>query len=88
MTPFRQAVFAVVKQIPSGSTMTYGEVAAKAGYPGAARAVGSALKTNFDPAIPCHRVIPATGGIGEYNRGVAEKRTRLKAEGAPIADVV
>jgi|GEM_PF-1802797 O-6-methylguanine DNA methyltransferase len=54
---FRQKVFAVVRKIPRGNVLTYKEVARHVGSPRAFRAVGSALKTNFDPRIPCHRVI-------------------------------
>ncbi len=62
--------------------MTYKQVAAKAGSPGASRAVGSILKTNFDPKIPCHRVIRSDGGMGGYNRGgVTKKLEILKKEG-------
>ncbi|MDP3957836.1 MAG: MGMT family protein, partial [bacterium] len=46
------------------------------------RAVGSILKKNFDPAIPCHRVIKSDGSLGEYNRGVSEKARKLRVEGA------
>ena len=63
--------------------MTYAEVARRAGSPGAARAVGSVMKKNFDPAIPCHRVIRSDGSLGQYNRGGTEaKASKLRAEGA------
>lgn len=61
--------------------MTYGEVARRAGKPGAARAVGNILSKNYDPKIPCHRVIRADGGMGGYNRGVNKKIDLLKKEG-------
>ncbi len=70
----------VVSKIPKGKTLTYGEVAMKAGNRKAARAVGAIMSTNYDPAVPCHRVIRSDGGLGGYNRGVAKKRTLLKAE--------
>lgn len=54
---FAQKVRAVVAKIPRGSTMTYGEVARRAESPRAARAVGSLMSKNFNPTIPCHRVI-------------------------------
>ena len=82
---FKQKVFVVVKEIPRGSVLTYKEVAEKVGSPRAFRAVGSALKTNFDPKIPCHRVIKSDGGLGNYNRGGAsQKRKILFAEGAKV----
>lgn len=82
MKTFTEKVLAVVKRIPKGKTLSYGEVARRAGNPGAARAVGSILKKNFDPAVPCHRVIRSDGSLGEYNRGVAEKERKLREEGA------
>jgi O-6-methylguanine DNA methyltransferase len=86
MTDFKQKVFAVVRKIPAGKVMTYKEVAAKAGHPNASRAVGGILATNFDPNIPCHRVIRSDGGMGGYNRGIENKLNILKKEGA-IKDI-
>lgn len=73
----------VVKSIPRGSVMTYGEVAYKAGRPGAARAVGTIMSKNDDMSVPCHRVIRSDGKIGEYNglRGKKTKEELLIAEG-------
>lgn len=82
VTAFRDAVFAVVRLIPEGKTRTYREVAAAAGSPRASRAVGNALNTNYDPAIPCHRVVRSDGTPGGYNRGADQKKKRLQAEGA------
>lgn len=83
MTPFMKKVFAVVAKIPKGQVMTYAGVAKKAGVPGASRAVGTALSKNYDPKIPCHRVIRSDGKIGQYNRGgPSAKRAILKKEGA------
>ncbi|HET8580947.1 MAG TPA: MGMT family protein [Candidatus Paceibacterota bacterium] len=82
---FAERVRAVVRAIPQGETMTYGQVAAAAGHPGAARAVGSIMRRNYDPSVPCHRVIRANGTLGEYNRGgPEEKRRKLIAEGVPF----
>jgi O-6-methylguanine DNA methyltransferase len=82
---FADEVRSVVRTIPKGKTMTYGQVAAKAGHPGAARAVGGIMKANFDPTVPCHRVIRSDGTIGEYNRGgPSAKRALLIKEGADI----
>ena len=78
---FKNNVFAVVRKIPHGKVLTYQEVARRAGRPKAYRAVGNILTKNFDPKIPCHRVIRADGELGGYNRGAAEKRRRLKKEG-------
>lgn len=82
---FADKVREVVRAIPKGRTMTYGEVAAYAGSPGAARAVGSIMKHNYDPSVPCHRVVRSDGRVGEYNRGGAEaKKKILIKEGAEI----
>ncbi len=81
-TDFSIRVYEVVRHIPRGKVMTYGEVARAAGSPGAARAVGTVLSQNYDPAIPCHRVIRSDGRLGHYNRGVARKREILIEEGA------
>ena len=81
MLTFHEKAFAVVRKIPRGKVLTYQEVARRAGRPKAYRAVGNILTTNFDPKIPCHRVIRADGQLGGYNRGEAEKRKRLKKEG-------
>jgi len=60
--------------------MTYKEVAAKAGKPRAWRAVGNILNKNYDPAIPCHRVICSDGRLGGYNRGMSQKLRLLRKE--------
>ena len=79
---FKEKVYAVVKKIPKGKVLTYGEVAKRVGKPGAARAVGTVLSQNFDHQIPCHRVIRSDGKIGNYNRGGSlAKKKILKKEG-------
>jgi len=82
MKSFAEKVLAVVKKIPKGKMMTYASVARQAGSPGASRVVGSILKKNFDPDIPCHRVIRSDGSLGEYNRGASEKERKLREEKA------
>jgi methylated-DNA-[protein]-cysteine S-methyltransferase len=83
LDPFAERVRAVVRTITKGKTMTYKEVAMRAGNAGAARAVGTIMKNNYDETVPCHRVICSDGKIGEYNRGGPEKkRALLRAEGA------
>jgi methylated-DNA-[protein]-cysteine S-methyltransferase len=84
LPPFQQKVFAVVRTIPAGETLSYGEVAAAAGSPGAARAVGQALGRNPYPiVIPCHRVLAAGGRIGGFTAtgGISVKQRMLAAEG-------
>lgn len=78
---FANRVRNAVRQIPRGETRSYGEVASAIGYPGAARAVGQVMKNNYDPTVPCHRVIRADGTLGGYNRGEACKRQILLEEG-------
>lgn len=78
---FREIVLAIVKNIPAGKVLTYKKVAEKAGRPKAYRAVGNILTKNYDPAIPCHRVIRSDGKLGGYNRGEINKQKKLKAEG-------
>ena len=81
---FKAKVLAVVKAIPKGETMTYGEVAKLSGNPAAARVVGALMRQNKDKRIPCHRVV-ASKGLGGYNglRGNS-KATILKKEGVII----
>jgi O-6-methylguanine DNA methyltransferase len=85
MTTFTEKVKAVVRQIPKGSVMSYTQVAEKAGNPKAARAVANVMAANYDPTVPCHRVIRRDGGLGGYNRGgTVAKRAILKREGIEI----
>ena len=84
---FHRRVYEVARAIPSGMTLSYGEIAARAGAPGAARAVGQALGRNpFPIVVPCHRVLAAGGKIGGFSAqgGVATKRRMLAIEGAPL----
>jgi O-6-methylguanine DNA methyltransferase len=85
MSTFTTTVKAIVSQIPKGSTMTYKQVAVAAGNPKAARAVANLMAANYDPLVPCHRVIRSDGGLGGYNRGgVVVKRQLLEKEGAVL----
>lgn len=78
---YNEKVLEVVSKIPKGKVSTYKEVASRAGRPKAYRAVGNILNKNFDPKIPCHRVIRSDGALGGYNRGSKEKKRKLKTEG-------
>ena len=83
---FSENVRKIVKQIPKGKTLSYKEVAEKAGNPRASRAVARIMSANFDPTVPCHRVICTNGTLGGYNRGgTAEKRKILINEGVIFA---
>lgn len=85
MSDFSNSVYAVVKGIKAGQVMTYVQVAKLAGYPKACRAVGSLMRKNYDPAVPCHRVIKSNGLVGNYNLGTKLKIEKLRAEGVKIA---
>lgn len=74
---FKEKVLEIVRKIPKGKTLTYKEVATRAGSPHAYRAVGSIMKSNFDPKIPCHRVIGSDGRMHGYNRGGIEKKLEI-----------
>ena len=78
---FTARVLAVVRRIPYGDVATYGEVAARAGRPGAARAVGNIMRTCGRPDVPCHRVIAAGGRLGGYGGSEMLKRQLLMSEG-------
>ena len=83
--PFHQRVYAEARAIPPGRTLTYGEVAARLGEPGASRAVGQALGHNpFAPIVPCHRVLAAANGSGGFSAGggVSTKLKMLEIEKA------
>ncbi len=80
---FARRVLAVVTRIPPGRVCTYGEVAALAGAPRAARAVGNVMATANLPGVPYHRVIAAGGALGGYS-DLATKRALLAAEGLTV----
>ena len=79
--PFDAAVSTAARQIPYGETVSYGELAAMAGYPRAARAAGNAMaRCPFSPVVPCHRVIHADGSIGGWGADTWVKRWLLDHE--------
>jgi methylated-DNA-[protein]-cysteine S-methyltransferase len=83
ITPFRRAVLEETMRIPMGRTLTYAELAAKAGNPRAARAVGRVMATNPLPfVIPCHRVVGSNGTLHGYGGGLELKERLLRVEGA------
>jgi O-6-methylguanine DNA methyltransferase len=79
MKSFKDRVLAIVSKIPKGKTMTYKQVATKAGNPDAARAVGGYMSKNADKTIPCHRVVRSDGKMGGYN-GLQGKKTGPEAK--------
>ena len=85
--PFTARVLSVVRRIPPGRVATYGDVAALAGRPRAARAVGNIMKGCGRPDVPCHRVIAAGGRLGGYGGNEVLKRSLLTAEGIVVSGV-
>jgi methylated-DNA-[protein]-cysteine S-methyltransferase len=86
-TPFELAVWAALREIPFGATLSYGALAARLGRPGAARAVGRANGRNpLSIVVPCHRVIGGDGALTGYGGGLARKAWLLAHEaGAQLA---
>src|SRR2546426_260539 len=88
VAPFEREVLEFLRTIPPGETITYGEIARRLGRPGASRAVGTACARNpVVIVIPCHRVVPKSGGLGNYSSegGPETKRRLLEREGARVA---
>jgi len=83
--PFAHRVLTVVRRIPPGRVATYGDVAAMAGRPRAARAVGNIMKHCSRRDVPCHRVIAAGGRLGGYGGNEVLKRSLLVAEGITVS---
>ena len=82
-TPFQRTVWRVLAKVPYGATMTYGQLARRIGRPRAVRAVASAVSRNpVAILIPCHRIIPQSGGPGEYAWGKGRKAWLLEHEDA------
>jgi methylated-DNA-[protein]-cysteine S-methyltransferase len=80
--PFARRILAATARIPFGATSTYGEIAAQAGSPGAARAAGGALGSNPIPiVVPCHRVLARNGTLHGYTGGLHRKQHLLELEG-------
>lgn len=80
-TEFQDQVWSALYEVPFGTAITYGELAKTSGYARASRAVGSAMKVNpVCVFIPCHRVVPSSGGIGSYNGGESRKKWLLNHE--------
>nr|WP_249405654.1 MGMT family protein [Stenotrophomonas sp. CFBP 13718] len=88
MTPeqARERILAVIRAIPVGQVMGYGQVAARAGLPGRARLTARVLGMNDDPELPWHRVLRADGRIAmpEGSTGWREQSRRLRAEGVAV----
>ena len=82
---FRRQVLTELRRVPFGGVVTYGALAARAGRPRAARAAGTACARNPVPLlVPCHRVVPGSGGVGSYGGGKQRKRALLAMEGVVL----
>ena len=82
-TPFQRSVWRAISSVGFGKTITYGELAAKAGCPGSARAAGAATGRNpIGIIVPCHRIVGANGSLTGYAGGLERKRALLALEGA------
>ena len=85
VAPFHAAVLAELARVPYGETDTYGSLAAKAGKPRAARAVGTVMNRNPIPIVlPCHRIVGANGSLTGYAGGLDVKLQLLQLEGAML----
>lgn len=81
----QQDVYRILCRVPFGKTITYGQLAIAAGIPQGARFVGNCMAKNIFPIfVPCHRVIPSAGGVGNYSAGIMVKRYLLQHEGICI----
>jgi methylated-DNA-[protein]-cysteine S-methyltransferase len=79
--PFRQAAWKAMRDVPAGETITYAELARRAGNPGAVRAAGSACAQNMvAPIVPCHRIVRTGGSLGGYYYGLGTKQWLLAHE--------
>jgi methylated-DNA-[protein]-cysteine S-methyltransferase len=91
MTPFQRKVVRLCQEIPYGQTRTYGQLAARAGAPGAARAVGNVMRSNRVPIIvPCHRVVASGGSLGGFSApdGIAMKKRLLDMEAKRVVGLI
>ena len=81
-TPFQLAVWNAIATVPTGETISYTELARRAGHPGSFRAVGAATGRNpLAIVVPCHRIVGADGSLTGYAGGLARKRALLAFEG-------
>ena len=87
-TDFQKSVWRALLEIPVGQQVTYKNIATRIGQPNASRAVGSAIAANpIALLIPCHRIVPAIGGTGNYRWGADRKLALLEAEQVEGADL-
>ena len=79
---FQRSIWKAISKVGFGRTLTYGELAQRAGHPGSARAAGAATGRNpLSIIVPCHRIMGADGSLTGYAGGLHRKRTLLALEG-------
>ena len=84
---FNERCYSILRKVPRGKVVTYGDLAKAAGSPNAARAVGNAMNRNpYAPQVPCHRVVGSTGKMVGFAEGVSKKIKMLKEEGVEVMD--
>ncbi len=83
-TAFARRVLSILRRVPAGRVVTYGDLAKWAGRPGAARAVGNIMREAREPGLPYHRVIAAGGRLGGYGGHEGLKQALLRQEGLPV----
>ena len=88
MNKFREQVFEIVKKVPKGKVITYGQIAMMLGKPRGAREVGWMLHSNNNSDVPCHRVVDRNGRLAPNFafEGAVEQKGRLEAEGVKFVD--
>lgn len=87
-TSFQRAVWKAIATVPAGETISYTELARRAGHPGSFRAVGAATGRNpLAIVVPCHRIVGADGSLTGYAGGLARKRALLALEGCAHAQL-
>lgn len=82
-TPFQRAIWREIAKVPYGETLTYAELARRAGFPGCARAAGAATGRNpIGVIVPCHRIVGRDGSLTGYAGGLPKKKALLALEGS------
>lgn len=82
-TPFQRAIWSEIAKVPYGETITYAELARRAGFPGSARAAGAATGRNpIGVIVPCHRIVGQDGRLTGYAGGLPKKKALLALEGS------
>jgi methylated-DNA-[protein]-cysteine S-methyltransferase len=86
-TPFQRAVWREIAKVGCGETISYAELARRAGYPGSARAAGAATGRNpIGIIVPCHRIVGSNGSLTGYAGGLSRKKALLALEGCAASD--